>query len=69
MIKKEREALDEVLDMAIENSCSCGDEEYSDRKGYQGHATDCHVHRHRAALKRVAAMLAPAGKEVAECHR
>lgn len=51
-------ALARVLNMAIDNSCSCQD---SDGKGYEGHDSNyCHVHSRRADLKRVASIIAKA---------
>ncbi len=43
--------LDSVLQMAVENSCCCGD--VVDGRGYLGHDTGCYVHQYRKQLKRV----------------
>jgi hypothetical protein len=53
----QRMSLEMVLDMAIENSCSCGDEERNDHKGYLDHDTDCWVNRERKYLKTIQKML------------
>lgn len=48
-------AIAEVLELALENSCSCGE---SNGKGYLEHDSEhCHVHHHREALKRVAKII------------
>lgn len=43
--KEQRTALRMMLNYGIENSCTCGDPEYSNRRGFEGHASDCAVTR------------------------
>lgn len=58
--KRDRDALGIVLNMAIENSCSCG----GTGTGFMGHETECWVHKLRMNLSRVMRLRASAAKFV-----
>lgn len=51
----QRNALLDILDMAIENSCSCNLPGAG--KGFEGHGRDCWVHLHRKSIAIVRKLL------------
>lgn len=57
--------LDQVINMAEENSCSCNTDGTSKQNGYRGHTKDCWVHLFRKnliAVQSLADLLGDGGK-------